>query len=281
MIPNDNLVNAAYSLAAAGSWGAADFTGGLASRRASSIGVLLASQCTGFVGLVAMALITRESLPSFTIAFWAALAGAANVVGFIAFYRALVVGKMGVNAPITAVLTAGLPVIVGAFIEGAPRGIQIAGFLIALAGIWLLARPDASGIRTEGLGLAIFAGVFFSAFLVLMRVAGQYATGWPLSIARLAGVSILLTLVVARPGERLPERSILPLALVAGVLDAAGTVFFLPAVRHGRLDVAAVLASLYPVTTVVLARIVLRERLTRVQMAGMVAALVAVPMIAG
>jgi drug/metabolite transporter (DMT)-like permease len=275
-----NIVNAALSLSAAGTWGTGDFVGGLASRRTNAIGVLLVSQLTGFVGLVLLALATHEARPSLNIVMWSLAAGAANAIGFVAFYRALSIGKMGVNAPVTAVITAGIPVLYSLFTEGLPRSVQFGGFVVALIGIWLLAKPDRTGLRSPGLGLAMIAGVLFSSFLILMKVAGEFTTGWPLATARMAGVVIAGTLVMLRSAERTPRGSVLPLAVIAGVLDSGGTIFFLPAVRHGRLDVAVVLASLYPVTTVVLARLFLKERLTTVQTVGMIAALAAVPMIA-
>jgi drug/metabolite transporter (DMT)-like permease len=275
-----NIANAALSLSAAGTWGTGDFVGGLASRRTSPVGVLLISQLTGMCGLALLAFLTHEPAPSLNIALWSLAAGAANVIGFFAFYRALAIGKMGVNAPVTAVITAAIPVIFSIVTEGLPRGLQFAGFLVALLGIWLLAKPDTTGLRSEGLGLAAIAGVLFSAFLILMKVAGEFTTGWPLCLARVAGVIIAGTLVLARHEDRAPSRAALPLAIAAGLLDSGGTIFFLPAVRHGRLDVAVVLSSLYPVTTVILARLFLKERLTPVQTAGVIAALAAVPMIA-
>jgi drug/metabolite transporter (DMT)-like permease len=275
-----NLLNAGLSLSAAATWGTGDFVGGLASRRSHPIGILLMSQLTGLGGLIVLALAMHEPLPSLATFGWGLAAGTANVIGFVAFYRALSIGKMGVNAPVTAVVTASLPLMFAAITEGLPHPVQLAGFLVALIGIWLLAKPDGTGVHSAGLGLAVVAGVLFSAFLVLMKVAGQFTTGWPLASARLAGVIVAGLLVAHRPAERTPSRAAVPFGIIAGLLDSGGTIFFLPAVRHGRLDVAVVLSSLYPVTTVVLARLVLKERLTAIQTAGVIAALAAVPMIA-
>ena len=277
---NENLINAGLSLSAAGTWGTGDFVGGFASRRTHPIGVLLISQLTGLAGLVVLALLTHEPRPSLTIFLWGLAAGTANLVGFVSFYRALSIGKMGINAPVTAVITASIPLIYGVITQGPPRGVQMAGFAVALLGIWLLAKPDSTGVRSEGLGHAMIAGVLFSTFLILMKVAGQFTSGWPLASARLAGAIVAGGLVMARPAERAPGRSALPFAMTAGLLDSGGTIFFLPAVRHGRLDVAVVLSSLYPLATVVLARLILKERLTTIQTAGVIAALAAVPMIA-
>jgi drug/metabolite transporter (DMT)-like permease len=274
------IVNATLSLSAAATWGTGDFVGGLASRRTNPIGVLLLSQLTGFCGLVLLALATHEARPTLAILAWSFAAGTANVVGFVAFYRALSIGKMGVNAPVTAVITASIPVVYSILTEGLPRGLQFAGFVVALIGIWLLAKPDSTGVRSEGLGLAMIAGLLFSGFLILMKIAGEFTTGWPLATARFAGLIIAGALVAQRSSERAPARHALPLGIMAGMLDSGGTILFLPAVRHGRLDVAVVLSSLYPLATVVLARLFLKERLTPVQTAGVVAALAAVPMIA-
>lgn len=276
-----NISNAGLSLGAAASWGTADFVGGLASRRSSVIGVLVVTQLTGFCGLVVLALLTQEPFPSPAILWWALAGGVTNIVGFVAFYRALSVGKMGINAPVTAVITGAMPVLYSLITEGWPRGLQMAGFVIALIGIWLLAKPDSTGIRSEGLGLAVIAGLLFSAFLILIKIAGQFTTAWPLATARCAGFIVAGILVLSRGADApLPTRASLPLAILAGLLDSGGTVFFLPAARHGRLDVAVVLSSLYPLMTVVLARAFLKERLTVVQAAGVIAALAAVPMIA-
>ncbi len=207
------------------------------------------------------------------------LAGLAGAIGLIAFYSALSIGRMGIAAPISAVLTAGLPVIFSAFIEGLPGLLQLGGFVLALLAITLISRPERSKGRPEGIGLALLAGCGFGCFFILISRVNHAETFWPLAVARFTSVLFLLIVVRIRQQPTLPRLSVAPLVLLAGTLDAFGNVFFVLATHTGRLDVAAVLASLYPAATVMLAALLLRERVTRIQAIGILLALVAVPLI--
>jgi drug/metabolite transporter (DMT)-like permease len=189
---------------------------------------------------------------------------------------------MGVVAPVTAVAAGGIPLMVGVLTEGLPAWPQVAGFLLALLAIWIISRPDALGsIGLRDLALPLLAGVGFGVFLALIgRVGDERSFVWPLVAARVASMTMLGIWVVARrlgePAGPIPW----PLAAVAGLGDTAGNAFFVLAAAFGRLDVAGVLGALYPAATVVLARIVLGERLTRAQRAGVGLALAAVVLIA-
>ncbi len=176
-------------------------------------------------------------------------------------------------------LTAGLPVIFSAFTEGLPGFLQLGGFLLALLAITLISRPEKSKGRPEGIGLALLAGVGFGCFFILISRVNHAETFWPLAVARFTSVLFLLIVALIRQRPALPRLSVAPLVLLAGILDAFGNVFFVLATHTGRLDVAAVLASLYPAATVILAALLLRERVTRIQAIGILLALVAVPMI--
>ncbi len=268
-----------FGLAASLCWGSGDFSGGLASRRASASSVVIAAYAVGFVLLIGLALIWREPFPSSLDLLWGALAGLAGVIGLIAFYSALSIGRMGIAAPVSAVLTASLPVLFSAFTQGLPSLLQLGGFVLALLAIGLISRPERAKGRPEGLGLALLAGCGFGCFFILISRANHTATFWPLATARLTSVLFLFLMMRIRRQQIEPEMILTPLVLLAGVLDAIGNAFFVLAAHTGRLDIAAVLSSLYPAATVLLAAIVLRERVTRIQGIGILLALVAVPLI--
>lgn len=269
------------SLAAATCWGVADFVGGNASKRTPVTGVVAGMYGTGLIILTSIALIRGEALPPWPQLGWGALAGVIGAIGLTALYGALSVGKMGINAPVAAVIGAALPIFFGIFSEGLPRVVQISGFLLALAALWLLAKPSQAGEGTpKGLGLAIIAGIFTGLFLVVIRLASTMALFWPIATARVTSTVTLLLIGLLGSRPWLPSRRVLPLVIFAGALDGFGNVFFMAAAQRGRLDIAAVLSSLYPAVTIALAALILRERMTRLQTVGVAAALVAIPLIA-
>jgi drug/metabolite transporter (DMT)-like permease len=280
MAVGSGLAAVGFGLAASLSWGTSDFSGGLASRRVHVFAVMTISFGVGFALLVVLALVRSEPLVLSADLAWAAAAGMAGAIGLAAQYRALAVGRMGIAAPVAAVLGATIPVMVSAVVEGLPGGTRIAGFILAIAGVWLLSRPAATGESRDGLGLAVLAGIGFGLFFVLMDRVHTKAIFWPLVSAR--GVSFVMVLAITLGSRQTwrPGASVLPVALLAGTLDVGGNTFFLLAAQAGRLDVASVLSSLYPAVTVLLARLILQEHLTRVQGIGVVAALTAVLLIA-
>lgn len=277
---NRDFATVIFGLAASLCWGSGDFSGGLASRRANASSVVIAAYAVGFVLLVALALLWKEPFPSPVDIVWGGLAGLAGVIGLISFYSALSIGRMGIVAPVSAVLTAALPVLFSAFTEGLPSLLQLGGFVLALLAIGLISRPERARGRPKGIGLALLAGCGFGCFFILISHASHAATFWPLAVARFTSVLFMLVVVRIRQQQMLPKMTIAPIILLAGVLDAIGNVFFVLATHTGRLDVAAVLSSLYPAATVLLAALVLRERVTRIQAIGILLALVAVPLIA-
>ncbi len=276
---NRDFATVIFGLAASLCWGSGDFSGGLASRRANASSVVIAAYAVGFVLLVALALLWKEPFPSPMDIVWGGLAGLAGVIGLISFYSALSIGRMGIVAPVSAVLTAGLPVIFSAFTEGLPSLLQLGGFVLALLAIGLISRPERARGRPKGIGLALLAGCGFGCFFILISHTSHAAIFWPLAVARFTSVLFLLVVVRIRQQQMLPKLTVAPIVLLAGVLDAIGNVFFVLATHTGRLDVAAVLSSLYPAATVLLAALVLRERVTRIQAVGILLALVAVPLI--
>ncbi len=274
------LASAGFGLASAASWGAADFSGGLATRRWSVVAVAGAARCAGVSLLVALALGLREPVLSGAGLGWAVAAGVAASVGIVALYQALAVGQMGVAASGSGVLSAGLPVLFTAFFTGLPTTAQLTGFGLAMTSVWMLSHPPGSTGRPSGFGLALLSGAGFGSFLILIAQASRSAVLWPLAVANMASLATLLVvLAVTRQTARPPAGS-LPLALLTGVLDVGGNAFFLLAAQLGRLDTAAVLSSLYPASTVLLAWAVLRERVSPVQAAGIAVALAAIVLIA-
>ncbi len=273
------LATVIFGLAASLCWGSGDFNGGMASRRANATSVVISAYAVGFALLIGLALIWREPFPSLSNIIWGGLAGIAGALGLISFYSALSIGRMGIAAPVSAVLAAGLPVIFSALTQGLPSLLQLGGFVLALLAIVLISRPEGTKGRPAGIGLALLAGCGFGCFFILISHVSHTATFWPLAMARFTSVFLLLAMAGIRRQEALPKMTVAPFILLAGILDAIGNAFFVLATHVGRLDVAAVLSSLYPAATVLLAAIVLRERVTRVQAVGILLALIAVPLI--
>ena len=268
-----------FGLAASFSWGTGDFSGGLASRRAHVFSVVVATYIVGMVLLPILALVWAEPLPSWRDTLWGASAGLVGTLGLTAFYRALAIGRMGITAPITAVLAASLPIIFSAFTQGLPGPLRLAGFVLALLSVALVSRPERALGRPEGLGLALLAGLGFGSFFILISQASTHAVYWPLASARLVSLLFMIVFVRIRREQMLPKKSVFPLILLAGSLDIAGNVFFILAAHAGRLDVATILSSLYPAVTVLLAAIILRERVSRIQATGIALALGAILLI--
>ena len=268
-----------FGLAASLFWGSGDFSGGLASRRDNASSVVFAAYAVGAVLLIALALIWREPFPSSPGLLWGGLAGIAGTIGLVAFYKALAVGRMGIIAPVSAMLTAGFPVLFSAFTEGLPSFLQVGGFVLALFAIGLISRPERAQGRPAGIGLALLAGCAFGFFFIFISRLNTTSTFWPLAVARLISMLFLLFLGRFQLRKMLPKRTVAPLVVLTGAFDAIGNAFFVLATHIGRLDVAAVLSSLYPAATVLLAAIVVRERVTRIQALGILFALVAISLI--
>jgi len=273
------LESSGLSLLAAASWGGGDFSGGLATKHASVFRVVAVAHAAGLVAMLAMALLTHEPIPPAAALLWGASAGFIGAFGIAALYRALAVGRMGVVAPVAAVVTGVLPIVLGIYSEGMPDRIQLGGFALALVSIWLVARPNESANSRSGIGLAVLAGVMFGLFLIAGKQAGHHGIFWPLVAARLVSISLMVAIVLFLPRDPQPLRRVLWVMVLSGLLDSAGNALFIAATRHGRLDVAAVLSSLYPASTVILARVLLKERIAKLQGVGIACALLAVALI--
>jgi drug/metabolite transporter (DMT)-like permease len=280
------LAPAVYSVAAVFLWGAADFSGGLGSRRANAFVLTAFSHVCAFGLMFAIALTQHGAFPSRASIVWAVVAGASGGFSLALFYRALASGQMGLTAPIAALVGAAIPTMVDIAQEGAPSGWTIAGFVLAVMAIWLITRPEPSKENEEqpsgrpaGVGLAALAGVGFAGFYLCIH----QATGSPAWIASLSRVgsftATAIAVVVTRATLKLdgPRAT---LGMLAGFLDITASALFIFANQHGRLDEAVLITSLYPAVTVLLARIVLKEHFSRWKVVGLLAALAAVPLLA-
>jgi drug/metabolite transporter (DMT)-like permease len=276
-------------LAASAFWGASDFLGGLATRRAHVVGVVATAHCLSLGLLLLAALATHSPLPPQRFALLGLCAGTFGGVALILYYQALSLGEMGITTALTGLLTALVPVVFSFFTQGSPKTTQLAGFVLAAAAIALIAYAPAGLPRPLALGLASIAGLGFGVFLVVLKVGSAHSLLWQLIYSRAASTTLAGGIVIGvqlGAGENAAlwrkqarENRFLWIAGSAGVLEAAGSLLYMQAAREGRLDVAAVLASLYPVVTIILAAWFLKERATSSQTLGMALALGAVVLV--
>jgi drug/metabolite transporter (DMT)-like permease len=279
MMPPAQLLPASYALAAVFAWGASDFLGGYASRRANAFLLTAIAHLSAMIFMATIALATHALFPTRTAVMWALAGGISGGGALAIFYRALASGRMGLTAPVAAVLGAAIPVAFGMFREGLPHTAQIAGFVLAVLGIWLISRTE-DGSRPEGIGMAALSGIGFAGFYLCIRQAGDSSALWIAAVAKMSSFTLTVILVLLGTGIRQMNRRGVAIGIVAGCLDITGSVLYIRASQTGRLDVAVVLSSLYPAVTVLLARFILHEHFTRWKAVGMFAALAAVPMIA-
>jgi drug/metabolite transporter (DMT)-like permease len=272
------VLTAALALAAAASWGVGDFLGGLKSRTLSPIAVLIVAQPIGlaFVGL--WVLIRGEGPPSEAV-LWACLSAVLGTTGLIAFYRGMAAGALSIVAPIAGA-GAAIPVIWGLANGDDPSAWQELGFVTAFTGVLLASierRPDRARLAA-GVGWAALAMVAFGGYYVPMHAASHEDYLWPAFVFRLTSVALIaVAWLIVRPKNA--RRCDLPALAAIGVLDTGGNVFFAAASRHGLVSVVSILASLYPVVTVLLARAVLHERVHRSQELGIVLALLGIVLV--
>ena len=276
----NDLLGILFALTSAAVWGGGDFSGGQATRKSHQYQVLMLAALSGMVVLVVSALIRGESLPTGRSVLWGALAGGAGALGMAALYRALSLGNTASVAPTSAITCAMLPVVFGMITVGLPKPMQLGGFALAFIGIGLLSRSPNAGDSTfrKGIMLAFLSGIGFGGFFIFISMVGKEQVFTPILVART--VTLLIALIMLRL-NRLPRPGITsnPLALLAGVLDTGGNVFYLLATHFTRLDIAALLSSFYPAGTVLLAGIILKEKVSSTQWAGMILCFLALVLI--
>ena len=275
------------ALAAAATWGGGDFSGGMGVKHAGgstagALRVVLLAHAASLAVLLILLLWLHAPLPAGAPLAWGLVAGVTGGISLTAFYMALARGSMGPSAAVSGLLAAAIPAVVSTLLEGPPGTLRLAGFLLAAVAIWWIAAAevrDAPGT----LLLATIGGIGFGVYFVALRLANPLGIFEPMALARIGSLltcALLWLLVRGRTGEggRLPRKAAL-WALGVALLDTAGNLLFVLATRLGRLDVAAVLASLYPASTILLAAWRLHERPTRRQLAGMALAVAAVVLV--
>jgi len=293
--------NALLGLAAAALWGGGDFTGGMGVKKSggtvpAALRVVLLGHICSLVVVASSAIAAHDTFPHGAALIWGLSGGVVSGLSLMAFYIALSSGTMGISAALSGLLCAAVPAAVSAATEGLPGWRRVSGFALAGLAIWLIASPDpaASHIPStkesrRAIWLSLGSGLGFGFYFVSLKLAGKAGVLWPMAASRMGSISIstlLLTILAIsarmRGRGRITQpltRSILTFILCGSALDSGGNLIFILATRSGRLDVAAVLASLYPASTILLAAWFLHERTTRRQMIGMLAALPAVALI--
>jgi drug/metabolite transporter (DMT)-like permease len=286
--------NALLALAAAVLWGGGDFSGGMAVKSAggtmgAALRVILLSHAVSLAILLAVVWWRGDAFPHGAALVWGLVAGVTAGIALACFYVALSRGAMGASAALSGLLAAAIPAAVSAGAEGSPGLLRLVGFLVAGAAIWLIAagpNPEAKTADRGTVWLAVIGGVGFGIYFVALKFAGSAGVIWPLATARIGSLTVCALLVAgmslrAKVGGdkfRLTRRMV-AWAMGAVLLDTTGNLLFIAATRAGRLDVAAVLASLYPASTILLAAWTLHERPTGRQGLGMAVAAAAVVMI--
>jgi uncharacterized membrane protein len=271
-----------FSLGTAVLWGAADFLGGLKSRVASTLAVVAIAQTAGLVPVALVVVVTGQDAPSQRHLLYGAGAGLITIVGLSALYRGLAVGSMSIVAPIGAA-GAVVPVAVGIGRGEQPSWVQGAGMLLVLAGVVFASRePDRGSDRTRlaaGVGLGLLSALCLGLFYVAFDAASEGSTSWAVLMQRTAFVAVVVPIALVRWRRLTIGRRDVPVVALIGLLDVAALALLAEATTRGLVSVVSVIASLYPVTTVVLAHILLGERIAVAQRAGVVGAFAGVALV--
>jgi drug/metabolite transporter (DMT)-like permease len=273
-----------YALAVLSSitYGTADFLGGLATKRSTMFSVVVFSQFFGLIVLVISLPFLPPSSPTAIDFAWGAASGLAGGIGVALLYRALAIGVMSVLAPVTAVCAVILPLIVGIALGERPTGLAIVGVVLAIVAIVLVSQAGRIGEEKAGwtgLPIAIASGIAIGIFLIFLERTGASAGLWPLIPARVVSVAFFIIAGLMLREKLIPRRESMPIVIGGGVFDILANILYLIAVQRGLLSSVATLTSLYPASTIILARIVLRERLRLLQQAGVACAVVAIVLI--
>jgi len=285
--------NALLALAAAVLWGGGDFSGGMGAKHAGgtmsgALRVVLTSHLASFIVLSVIALLRGDSFPHGVPFYWGLLAGVMGGLSLTGFYVALSRGAMGASAAVSGLLAAAIPSAVSIAHEASPGWLRVVGFLVAGCAIWMIAageNPESVPASAGTMWLAVGSGAGFGVYFVALKYAAAGGLVWPMATARIGSLTtcsviLLVVTLTSGGGERgwLPRRAVV-WSLATALGDTTGNLLFMAATRAGRLDVASVLASLYPASTILLAAWTLHERPTRRQGIGMGVAAAAVAMI--
>ncbi len=278
--------NTLLALCSAAFWGIGDFSGGMAVKRAggtvsAALRVLLLSHFVSLLVLLTILSFHRDPFPHGATLAWGLAAGVFGGLSLAAFYIALSRGAMGASAAVSGVLAAAIPALVSSLTEGSPGPRRLVGFLVAGIAIWLIAAGTAEREESTTMALAIGAGAGFGLYFTALKFASPAGLFWPMANARMGSLAAcgLLLALVGRGTLVAIDRTVVSWALSTALFDTSGNLLFVAATRAGRLDVAAVLASLYPASTILLAGWLLKEKLSARQLTGMGVATAAVALI--
>jgi uncharacterized membrane protein len=274
-------VAAGLALLGALSWGAGDFLGGLAARRVAVVVVLVVSQAIGLAGVALWVLATGDPFPGAGELAPAAAAGVAGLAGLAALYRGLAIGTMGVVAPISA-LSPVVPLTVDAARGSVPTSLQWLGIAVALAGVTALSYTPSGGRSrlAAGAGLAALSALGFGAFVVGLDAGADESAAWAVVAARCTSVGVAIVFALLGSASLRSGRPVLHLLLGVAVFDTGANVLIAVATTHASAGVVGVLSALYPVATVLLARLVLGERLSGTRRLGAAAAIAGAALVA-
>lgn len=269
------------ALAASLSWGIADFVGPVKARVLGTLRVLIYAQVAGLLGIALLVAVRRDPLPGAEVLL-AIPASISGTLGLYAYYRGVIAGAVSIVAPVAGA-SAVVPVIIGIATGDRPGPLPLVGIACALLGVALASREPGDNDRrvAAGVGLALLAAVGFGFYFPLMHVAGDADPWWASLVFRTVSTALVAVTVLARrPTLRIGRADLLVVTLVVGLGDMLGNLFFAASSGHGLVSVTSVLASLYPIVTIVLARIVLREHVAPVQRVGVALTLSGVALIA-
>jgi drug/metabolite transporter (DMT)-like permease len=274
-------IGVAFALAASLAWGFSDFLAGVQSRREQMLGLLIASQAVSVSIVVPIALASGQPLPAADDVLWLMAAALAELVGIVCFYRAMAIGEMGLVAPIAG--TAALvPLSVDLVAGHRPGAIALIGVALALAGV-LLTSSDRNTEQQAGAikatGLAVVAALAFGLSFVGTDAGANGGVWWPVAITCSTSLAVVTLAAVLTGRSPKVSRSALPAVVAVGLTDVLANVLYVSALGHGLAGVVSTLSSLYPVTTVALAWLVLRERATAWQGLGVVGAVAGVALV--
>ena len=276
------------ALASAACYGAADFLGGLTSKRANTLAIVVVSQLAGLLLLLVALPLLPASSPSTMDYAWGAVAGLTGGAGVALLYRALAIGVMAVVAPTTAVCAVVVPVLIAVGLGERPSLVAVGGIVLAMIAIALVSQSEhldpvrheeRAGSGTSAFALALLSGVAIGFFFFALARTSPEAGLWPLVAARVVSVSLFATIALLTSQPLRLWGHTLGIVVVGGSLDMIANLLYMIATRSGPLSVVVTLASLYPASTVLLARVVLHERLSQRQWIGIACAMAAVVMI--
>jgi drug/metabolite transporter (DMT)-like permease len=275
------LLSILFGLGASLGWGAGDYTGGLASRKIGAYRTVFYGEIIGILAILIVAVvIVGEPLPAGRAVIMASLAGTLGTIGLLMLYHSMTLGLMSIATSVSALLAAAMPVAFGMFSEGLPSLATILGFVFALFAVWMISQSDGRMddilAHLADLKLPLLAGIGFGFYFIFMNEAAKTSTFWPMVVSRTCGLILTTVFMLFRRIPFKVQASTWTILVLNGLFDVSGNAFFIMATQTGRLDVAAILGSLYPGGTVLLAWVFLRERLSRNQWIGIFAALIAI-----